>query len=136
MNKLKNLVLITLLSAGVAHATTAPCNGFKLEFKNKLHQRLIMDEVHFKGGTVGASGSNMIEAGDTLFYTVNGSSEEGIMQGEFLMYAPNEPEKIVHVNFTLKNGSTSCLVDNFHKEGTLDADYSRALGGATFRIKD
>jgi hypothetical protein len=52
MNILKNIFLLSTLSIGISNAGTVPCNGFKIDFKNKSHQNLVMDGAYISGGSI------------------------------------------------------------------------------------
>jgi hypothetical protein len=135
MIKMKSIFLVSCLALGVSHAGTVPCNGFKIEFKNRSNQSIIVDNVNFTGGNASTTGGNAIEHNKNLSYTVNQSVEGGAMVGEFSFHTLTEPNKDIKLNFSLTNKNMVCEVDNFSQQGSLTATKTRLPGGVIFRIK-
>ena len=136
MNLFKKIVLVSALSTGISNADTAPCNGFKIDFKNSSHQNLILDKVHFVGALINTTDPGTVEVNKNLIFTVNQSTEGGAMRGEFLFHSATEPLKELKLAFSLTNKKMICEINNFSQQGTLVTKPHRLLGGVFFSVKD
>ena len=135
MNKIKNIFLMSCLAAGISNAGTVPCNGFKIEFKNRINQNIMIDGINFTGAQVTTNGTGVIDSNRKQVFTVNQSVEGGVMVGEFSFHTLTEPNREGKIYFSLTNKNLICEVDNFSQQGSLNISKQRVLGGTVFRIR-
>lgn len=136
--KITNIaLLITSLSLGAAHAGgTAPCNGFKINLKNHTKHQLVVDQVSLSNGTIHSVDPQPIEVNESALYTVNGTIEDTVMQGQILAHLNDAPLKSVRINFDLTNKNVTCEVSNTTQQGNLSTKFDRVLGGLNLPVKD
>jgi hypothetical protein len=135
MKIIRKIALISVLSIGMAHAETVPCNGFKLEFKNTSNQDLVVDAVNLVGANVITQDSDILEVNNRLLFTVSQRRNGQTIWAEFLFHTKSEPYKELKLNFNLNNKNVACEIDNTSKQGTLDVSIHRVLGGIYLPIK-
>jgi hypothetical protein len=136
MHLIKKIVLLSALGFGISHAGTVPCNGFKIEFKNTSHQNIVIDEVYFAGGHATTLDPLHMEVNKQVLFTVNQTMEGQPIWGEFLFHTTTEPYKELKLNFNLTNKNMICEVSDTFKQGALNIDIHRVLGGLYLPIKD
>lgn len=137
MKLTKIVLLVSTLGLGVSHAAgTAPCNGFKINLSNYTHQKIVVDNVLFTKGTLTSLSSQPIDLNDTALYTVNGTVENDVMQGQFLVHTIDQPFKELRINFNLTNKDVYCEVSNTAQEGSMHTSFDRVLGGLSLPVKE
>lgn len=136
MHLLNKIVLASILSVGLSHAGTVPCNGFKIEFKNGSQQDLVVDAVNFEGANVSSFDPMTLEVNKHLLFTVNDAQESHDIRGEFLFHSVAYPYKKLKLDINLTNKDLICEVGDSAKQGDLNIDFHRLLGGLYLSIKE
>jgi len=116
---LASVAAVTLLASGIAQAST-PCNGFELKIKNSLADDLLVTRVKLGGADIQPNGFEKLKAKTQQVFTVNNTSEDAVMNGEFVFRTISLPSKEVKIQYTLENSKLICE----HSDISPASDYS------------
>ena len=119
MNKIKLVCLASLLSTSFLYAAT-PCDGFELKINNNLADNLLVTTLKLSGAELQPGGIQKIDSKTAQVFTINSSSNDVPMVGEFTFHTISIPSRTVTIQFTLTNSSLFCE----HTETSTSGDYS------------
>lgn len=133
MNKLKFLCLASLLTAGIAQAST-PCDGFEIKIKNKLADDLLVRKIRLQGAEIQPGGLQKINGHTEAVFTVSNSAADNLMTGELIFDTITLPTKEVKVQFNLTNKGLICEHDDHTPASDLPVDKTRLPGKVVYTI--
>lgn len=119
MKKIQLLCLVSLLSVGIANAST-PCNGFQIKIKNDLQDDLVVTTMKLNGAELQHGGFQTLDSKKEAVLIVADSDVNTPMTGEFIFHTISLPSRTVHLNFNLSNQFVMCQ----HTDHSTNDDYS------------
>lgn len=135
MNKVQSLCLSSMLAAGLAtQAVALPCDGFEIKIKNNLPEKLLVTQVNLSGGQILPGGIQHIDGKAEQTFTINNSSEKGLMAGEFVFHTVSLPSHTVKVKFDLTNETLICKHDDKTPAGDYPVDKTRLPNQVSYTI--
>lgn len=134
MKNFKLVCCASLLATGVAEATV-PCDGFEIKIKNQLADALLISQKQFDGAEISPGGIQKINAKTEQVFSVNKSTKDVPMIGEFTFHTMSVPLKTVTVKFDLKNGKMMCKHnDRTPTDGAYTVEKKRLPGKVEYTI--
>ena len=133
MKKIQILLLTTLLSTGMVFAGT-PCNQFEIKISNKFSDDLLVTTIDLKGADLQPGGIQKIGSEKSQVFTVNGSTENTAMNGEFIFHTISLPSKTVKIKFDLNNAGLICEHTDQSPESDLPVEKTRLPGKVEYTI--
>lgn len=134
-NKIKLTFLAACLVGGVAQASPA-CDGFEIKIKNKLADKLLLSTSHINGAELQPGGIQAIDAGKEQVFTVNESSNDMSMIGEFVFHTISLPSKKLKIRFSLKNSGPVCSHQDESPKSDYNLDKTRLPGKVKYSINN
>jgi hypothetical protein len=133
MKKILLTCLVTVLTTGMAYAAT-PCNQFEIKIINKLSDDLLVTTIDLKGADLQPGGIQKIGSDEAQVFTVNGSSDNTVMNGVFVFHTISIPSKNVKIKFDLKNLGLICEHTDQTPASDLPVEKTRLPGKVEYTI--
>jgi hypothetical protein len=135
LNKIKLACVVSLLSSSFAYAAP-PCDGFELKIKNNLADDLLVTTIKLNGADLQPGGIQKIDGNTAQVFTVNSSTQDTPMIGEFVFHTISLPSKTVKIKFNLNNSLLVCE----HTDNSPLSDYAveknRLPGSVNYTISN
>lgn len=128
-------IAATFALNGIAFASTStPCNKFEIHLTNKLSDDLLVTTADMKGADIDPSNIKKIKSNKTRVFTVFGSQDDVLMNGEFVLHTITVPSKTVKVEFELKNVLAVCEHTDKSPASDVPVDKTRSPGKVRYTI--
>jgi hypothetical protein len=135
MNKIKLACLSSLLISGIASAAPA-CNGFHINLKNNLADDLLVTAIKLNGAQIQPTSFEKLKSKTVQVFTVNGSTENVPMAGEFTLRTISLPSKTVKINYTLENTLATCTHTDTSPASDYAVEKTRKLGEVEYTVNN
>lgn len=135
MNKIKLVCLTSLLISSFVYAAPS-CDGFGLKIKNNLANDLLVTSLKLNGAELQPGGIQKIDSKTAQVFTVNSSSKDVPMLGEFVFHTISLPSKTVSIQFTLNNSSLFCEHTDKSPSGDYSVEKTRLPGSVNYTISN
>ncbi len=134
MNKLKLALIASLLTAGLAQAST-PCNSFEIKVSNNLADDLLVTHIKFSGAELQPGGIQKLNSKTEQVFTVNKSTDGLPMTGDLVFHTLSLPSKVVKIQFNLQNATLICEHTDTSPESDYTVEKTRLPGKVHYSIK-
>lgn len=133
MKKLKLACLSTLLVSGIASASPS-CEGFQIKLKNNLPEHLLITDIKLNGAEINPRSIEQLKSNMSQVFTINNSSENVPMKGEFTLHTLSLPSATVVIQYTLDNKIAHCSHNDLSPESDLPIEKTRKIGEVEYAI--
>ncbi len=135
MNKIKLACIVSLLSSSFAYAAL-PCDGFELKIKNNLVDDLLVTTIKLNGADLQPGGIQKVGGKTAQVFSVNSSSQNTPMTGEFVFHTITLPSRTVKIKFNLDNLNLVCKHTDLSPEGDYAVESTRLPGSVNYTINN
>ncbi|HHF7349530.1 TPA: hypothetical protein ACPSKE_002738 [Legionella feeleii] len=135
MNKIKLAFIVSILVTEIASASSS-CDGFQIRLKNNLADDLWVTTINLRGAEIQPGAFEKLKRQSEQVFTINRTSENLPMTGEFTLHTLSFPAKTVKITYTLEDKIAFCEHSDNSPRGDYAVEKNRILGGVQYSINN
>lgn len=133
MNKIKKILISTILTASVGTAFSLPCDNFEINISNNLLYQFYVSKIIIQGASL-QSYMPTVGSKSSASFTINNTNKYTNIVGELVLQAIDPPNRMVRINFGFENQHMHCHQFEKTAYGDYQISRSRSLGKVTYTI--